>query len=141
MKRLLLLIPILALLLLPMGCGGVDTERIAQDAVDKIIQHTTGTYTIKVGGTAGLYFTGQYEVDFYEYHVDTDSWNYTTNRYNTKGQVPAEYTFEAMVAGGLFYKGTDDGSLLRVEIWKDGVLQDSASTTDPWGAVMVAGGP
>lgn len=141
MKRLLLLIPILALLLLPMSCGGVDTEQIAQDAVDKIIQHTTGTYTIKVGGTPGLYFTGQYQVNFYEYHVDTDSWNFTPNWYNTKGYVPAEYTFIGMVAGGLFQKQTGDGTLLKAEIWKDGVLQDSASTTDPWGAVMVVGGP
>jgi hypothetical protein len=141
MKRLLLLISILALLLLPMGCGGVDTERIAQDAVDKILQHTTGTYTIKVGGTPGLYFTGEYKVEFDVYHVDTDSWNYTANWYNAEGQVPAEYTFEAMVAGGMFQKQTGDGRLLRVEIWKDGVLQDSASTTDPWGAVMVVGGP
>ena len=141
MKRLLLLIAILALLLLPVSCGSVDTEQIAQDAVDKIIQHTTGTYTIKVGGTPGLYFTGKYDVDFYEYHVDTDSWNYTYNRYKLEGEVPAEYTFEAMVAGGMFQKQTGDQTLLKVEIWKDGVLQDSASTTDPWGAVMVAGGP
>ena len=139
MKRLLLLMAILAVLLLPMGC--VDTQQTTQDVIDKITQHAMGTYTIKVGGTAGLYFTGEYQVNFYEYHSDTDSWNYTPNTYSTEGQVPAEYTFKAMVAGGMFQKQTDDGRLLRVEIWKDGVLQDSASTTDPWGAVMVAGGP
>ena len=139
MKRLLLLMAILAVLLLPMGC--VDSQQTTQDVIDKITQHTTGTYTIKVGGTAGLYFWGEYQVNFYEYHSDTDSWNYTPNTYSTEGQVPAEYTFKAMVAGGMFQKQTGDGTLLRVEIWKDGVLQDSASTTDPWGAVMVAGGP
>lgn len=139
MKRLLLLMAILAVLLLPMGC--VDTQQTTQDVIDKITQHTTGTYTIKVGGTAGLYFTGEYRVNFYEYHSDTDTWDYITNLYTTEGVVPEEYTFEAMVAGGLFQKQTGDETLLRVEIWKEGVLQDSASTTDPWGAVMVAGGP
>jgi hypothetical protein len=139
MKRLVLLMAIIALLLLLMGCA--DTEQITKDAVDKITQHTTGTYTIKVGGTAGLYFTGEYQVNFYEYNLDTDTWDYIPNSYNVEGQVPAEYTFEAMVAGGMFQKQTGDGTLLQVEIWKEGVLQDSASTTDPWGAVMVAGGP
>jgi len=139
MKRLLLLVPILALLLLPTGC--VDQEQITQDAIDKITQHTTGTYTIKVGGTAGLYFTGEYEVWFLHYDPDTDTLDYIANSYTTEGQVPAEYTFEAMVAGGFFQKETGDETLLQVEIWKDGVLQDSAQTTDPWGAVMAAGGP
>jgi hypothetical protein len=138
MKRLLLLIPILALLLLPMGC--LDAEAIEQDVVDQITQQTTGTYTIKVGGTAGLYFTGEYRAYFYEVDPDTHVVDYTFSEFLVEGQVPEEYTFEAMVAGGLFQKQTGDGTLLRVEIWKDGVLQDSASTTDPWGAVMVAGG-
>jgi len=139
MRRFLLLIAVLALLVLPMGC--MDTEQIAQDWVDKMTLHTTGTYTIKVGGTAGLYFTGEYQVNFLEYDSATDSVNGTTNWYTTEGVVPKEYTFEAMAAGGFFQKQTGDGTLLKVEIWKEGVLQDSASTTDPWGAVMVAGGP
>ncbi|MGB5924962.1 MAG: hypothetical protein WBH01_02585 [Dehalococcoidia bacterium] len=139
MRSFLLLIAILALLLLPMGCA--DTQQITQDWLDKITLHATGTYTIKVGGTAGLYFTGEYVVNFYEYHSDTDTWDVITNRYTTEGVVPREYTFEAMVAGGFFQKQTGDETLLQVEIWKEGVLQDSASTTDPWGAVMVAGGP
>ena len=138
MKRLLLLISILALILLPMGC--VDAEAIEQDVVDNIHQQATGNYTIKVGGTVGLYFTGEYRVNFYVYDPDTDSYDYITDLYSVGGQVPEEYTFEAMVAGGLFQKLTGDETLLRVEIWKDGVLQDSANTTNPWGAVMVAGG-
>ena len=138
MKRLLLLIPILALLVLPMGC--VDAEAIERDVSDHIHQQATGNYTIKVGGTPGLYFTGEYRVNFYVYDPDTDSYDYMTDLYSVGGQVPEEYTFEAMVAGGLFQKQTGDATLLRVEIWKDGVLQDSASTTNPWGAVMVAGG-
>ena len=139
MKRLLLLIPILALLLLPMGC--LDAEAIEQDVVDNITQQTTGSYTIKVGGTVGLYFTGEYRVNFYVFDPDTDGTDHTTDLYSVGGQVPKEYTFEAMVGGGFFQKQTGDGRLLRVEIWKEGVLQDSAQTTDPWGAVMAAGGP
>jgi len=139
MKRLLLLIAIPALLLLPMGC--VDEEQITQDVLDNVSQHATGDYTIKVGGTAGLDFTGEYKVFFYTFDPDTYSWDYVSDPYSVEGEVPAEYTFEGMVARGLFQKLTGDETLLRVEIWKDGVLQDSASTTDPWGAVMVAGGP
>ena len=139
MKRLLLLISILALLLLPMGC--LDAEAIEQDVVDQITQQTTGHHTIKVGGTVGLYFTGEYKAYFYEVDPDTHVVDYTFSEFLVEGQVPEEYTFEAMVAGGGFQKQTGDGTLLRVEIWKDGVLQDSASTTDPWGAVMAAGGP
>jgi hypothetical protein len=139
MKRLLLLILIVALLLLLVGC--MDVQGIKLDVVNNVTQHTTGTYTIKIGGTVGLNFTGEYSVNFYVYDLDTDSFNYTTDSYSVGGQVPAEYTFEGMVAGGLFQKLTDDLTLLRVEIWKNGVLEDSDSTTDPWGAVMVVGGP
>jgi hypothetical protein len=139
MKRLLLLIAILALLLLPTSC--VDIERTTQDIIDRVTQHTTGTYTIKVGGTDGLHFTGGYQVNFLEYDSATGSLNMTANSYTTEGVVPREYTFKAMVGMGFFQKQTGDGTLLKVEIWKEGVLQDSASTTDPWGAVMVAGGP
>jgi len=139
MKRFLLLIPILALLLLPVGC--MDAEAMEQDVIDNIMQQATGNYTIKVSGTVGLYFTGEYEAYFYELDPNTYTLYYTFSEFPVEGQVPAEYTFEAMVAGGFFQKLTGDETLLRVEIWKDGVLQDSASTTDPWGALMVSGGP
>ena len=139
MKRLLLLILIFVLLLLLMGC--MDVQSIKLEVINNVTQHTTGNYTIKVGGTVGLNFTGEYKVNFYVYDLNTDSFNYTTDSYSVGGQVPEEYTFEGMVAGGLFQKLTGDLALLSVEIWKGGVLQDSDSTTDPWGAVMVAGGP
>jgi len=139
MKRPLLLIAILALLLLPIGC--VDVKAMEQDVIDNIIQQATGTYTIKVGGTTGVYFTGEYRGIIYDVDADTYVIDYTWNEFPVEGQVPAEYTFEAMAAAVFFQKRTGDGTLLQVEIWKEGVLQDSASTTNPWGAVFVAGGP
>ena len=139
MKRLLLLIPILALLLLPIGC--IDVEAIEQDVIDNVIQQAKGNYTIKVSGTVGLYFTGEYEGIIYEVDPDTYVIDYTFNEFPVEGQVPEEYTFEAMAAAVFFQKQTSDETLLRVELWKDGVLQDSASTTNPWGAVFIAGGP
>ena len=139
MKRLLLLIPIIALLLLPIGC--VDVEAIEQDVIDNIFQQSMGNYTIKVSGTVGLYFTGEYTGIIYDVDPDTYVIDYTFNEFPVEGQVPEEYTFEAMAAAVFFQKQTGDETLLRVELWKDGVLQDSASTTNPWGAVFVAGGP
>jgi len=139
MKRLSLLIAILALPMLPMAC--VDQEQTIQDVVDIVTENTIGTYTIKVGGTIGLRFTGEYHVNLYSYDPDTDTFESSPDWYSVEGQVPAEYTFEGMVAGGFFQKLTGDEMLLRVRIWKNGVLQDSAVTTNPWGAVMVVGGP
>ena len=139
MKRHLLLISILALVLLPVGC--VDVEGITQGVIDNITQQATGTYTIKVSGTEGLNFTGEYLARFFEMNPDTGTIDYSTNSYSVEGQVPREYSFEGMTAGGLFQKQTGNETLLRVEIWKDEVLIDSANTTGPWGAVMVAGGP
>lgn len=139
MKRLLLFISILALVLAPMSC--VDVEGITQGVIDNITQQATGTYTIKVGGTEGLNFTGEYLARFFEMNPDTGTINYSTDSYSVEGQVPKEYSFEGMTAGGLFQKQTGNETLLKVEIWKDGVLKDSANTTDPWGAVMVAAGP
>ena len=140
MKRLLLIISILALVLLPMGC--VDVEGILQGVADNIIQQATGTYTIKVcSNTTGLNFTGEYSVYFCEWNSDTEKIDYSKDSYSVEGQVPKEYSFEGMTAGGLFQKQTGNETLLKVEIWKDEVLIDSANTTDPWGAVMVAAGP
>ena len=139
MRRISLLMAIFTLLLLPTAC--VDQERTLQDVVDDVTENTIGNYTIKVGGTIGLRFAGEYQVNLYSYDADTDSFESFPRSYSVEGEVPAEYTFEGMVARGLFQKLTDDATLLAVEIWKDDVLQDSASTADAWGAIMVAGGP
>jgi len=131
MKRLLLLIPILALLLLPMGC----IEGVINDKVNAIIQDSTGNYTIKVGGTVGLNFTGEYEVWYLHFEPDTQSLVYTKESYTVEGQVPEEYMLKGFATTVIFQKQTGDYSLLSVEIWGDGVLLNRRETTDPWGAV------
>ena len=135
MKRLLLLISILALLLLPMGCGGI--EGIINSRADAMLQEYTGTYTIKVGGTVGLNFTGECEVWLFHFDPDTQSLSYSKDSYSVEGQVPEEYTFEGAVTTVIFQKRTGGDETLRVEIWKDEVFMSRKETTDPWGAVWV----
>ena len=131
MKRLLLFIPILAMLLLPMGC----IEGVINSRFNALIQDATGNYTIKVGGTVGLNFTGEYEAWLLHYDPDTQSIVYTKESYIVEGQVPVEYTFKGASTAVIFQKQTGDWTLLRVEVWKDGVLWTWEETTDPWGAV------
>jgi len=138
MKRLLILIPILAALLLPMGCGNLE-EGIINSMVSDMMEKLTGNFTIKVGGTAGLNFTGEYEVWYLHYDPDTQSVRYTKDSYTVEGQVPEEYTFEGNGAAVIFQKRTGDYSQLSVEIWRDEVLAAWPETTDPWGAVWVPG--
>ena len=139
MKRHLLLIPILALLLLPMGCGVI--EGIINLRANDMIEGLTGNYTIKVGGTVGLNFTGEYEVWFFHFDPDPQKLVYTKDSYIVEGQVPEEYTLKGIATALIFQKQTGDWTLLRVEVWKDGVLWDSVSTRDPWGAVWTMIGP
>jgi hypothetical protein len=137
MKRLLLLIAILALLLLPMGC----IEGIINSRAKAIIQDYMGNYTIKVGGTAGLNFTGEYEAWLFHYNPDPRSCVYTKDSYIVEGQVPEEYTFEAASTAVFFQKQTDDWwTTLSIEIWRDDVFVARRETTDPWGFVWVIAG-
>jgi hypothetical protein len=131
MKRLLIFIPILALLLLPMGC----IEGVINSRFNALIQDATGNYTIKVGGTVGLNFTGEYEVWLLHFKPDTQSLVSTKESYIVQGQVPVEYTLKCFATAVIFQKQTGDYSLLSVEIWSDGVLLNRRETTDPWGAV------
>ena len=138
MKRLLLLIPILTLVLLPIGC--VDIDRIIEQRADDMLQEYTTTYTIKVGGTVGLNFTGEYEVWFFHFDPDTQSLSYSKDSYSVEGQVPEQYTFEGMVTVVMFQKRTDCAGLLEIKIWGDEVWMAQRETTDPWGAVYAVVG-
>lgn len=138
MKRLLLLVPILALLLLPMSCGGVQSiiDRMASDAIAEF----TGEWTIKVGGTDGLNFTGEYEVWFLHYDPDDEKIAYTKDSYTVEGQVPEEYTFEGMAVALFFQKQSDGYEELRVDIFVDEELTGWEWTTYPWGVLWESGG-
>ena len=122
-----------------MGCGDIDS--IIDQRVNDIIEDATGTYTIKVGGTVGLNFTGEYEVWLFHFDPDTQSLSYSKDSYSVEGQVPEEYTFEGGSTAVNFQKRTGGNETLRVEIWKDEVSSVGwRETTDPWGAVWIIGG-
>jgi hypothetical protein len=134
MKKLLLLIPILALFLLPIGC--MDVESMLEDQITEALEGLSSTYTIKVGGTAGLNFSGRYVVASAAY--DPETWvDFSSDSYDVSGNVSEQYTVKDVISvGGMFQKQAVNGTL-EVEIWKGSTKVDSAVTTDPWGAVLV----
>jgi len=134
MKRLLLLISILALVLLPIGC--MDIESMVEDTIEEALAGLRADYTIDVGGTEGLNFSGRYVVVSAAYDPDTYV-VFSSDSYDVSGNISKQYTVEdAISIGGMFQKQAVNGTL-EVEIWKGGDLIDSDETTDPWGAVLV----
>ena len=134
MKRILLLISILALVLVPIGCA--DIGSMVEDTIEDALEGLRADYTIEVGGTAGLNFSGRYVVVTGAYDPDTYV-ALSSDSYNVTGNVSEQYTVEdAISVGGMFQKQAVNGTL-EVEVWSGGELVDSASTTDPWGAVLV----
>ena len=133
MKRLLLIISILALALVPIGCS---VQNMMKDTIESMLAGLTVTYTIEVGGTEGLNFSGRYVVVTEEY----DPVNYVASNshsYDVSGNVPAQYIAEnAVSVVGMFQKEIEEGTL-KVKILKDEELVDSANTSDAWGAVLV----
>jgi hypothetical protein len=134
MKRLLLIIAILALVLVPIGCA--DIGSMIEEQITEALEGLSSTYTIKIGGTAGLNFSGRYVVASAAY--DPETWvAFSTDSYDVTGNVSEQYTVEDVISvGGMFQKQAVDGTL-EVEIWKGSTKVDSAVTTDPWGAVLV----
>jgi len=134
MKRLLLLISILALVLVPIGC--IDIEGTIGDTIEDTLEGVRADYTIEVGGTAGLNFSGRYVVVTAAY--DPETWvAFSSDPYDVTGNVSEQYTLEDVISvGGMFQKQAVNGTL-EVEIWRGGELIDSANTTDPWGAVLI----
>ena len=132
MRRLLLIVSILALVLVPIGCAG----NVVQSTIEQALADLRADYTIQVGGTEGLNFTGRYVVVTASYDPD----NYVlfnTHSYDVSGNVSVQYTVEDVISvGGMFQKQAVNGTL-EVEIWRSGDLIDSDETTDPWGAVLV----
>lgn len=134
MKRLLLLISIIALVLLPIGC--MDVQGMIEDTIEEALEGLRADYTIEVGGTEGLNFSGRYVVVNAAYDADTYV-VFSSDPYDVSGNVSKEYTVEdAISVGGMFQKLSVNGTL-EVKIYIDGGLVDSASTTEPFGAVLV----
>ena len=134
MKRLLLFISILALVLVPIGC--MDIGGMVEDTIEDALEGLSADYTIEVGGTAGLNFSGRYVVATAAYDPDTYV-VFSSDSYDVSGNVSKQYTVpDAISVGGMFQKQAVNGTL-EVEIWRGGVLVDSAVTTDPWGAILV----
>ena len=104
--------------------------------IESAIAGLTVNYTIEVGGTEGLNFSGEYVVLTTEYDpvnlADSKS-----HSYNVSGNVPAQYTvLNATSVAGMFQKKGEEGTL-EVKILKGEELIDSANTSDAWGAVLV----
>jgi hypothetical protein len=133
MKRLLLLITILILVMLPIGCG---VGSMVQDTIEEALEGLRADYTIELGGTEGLNFTGRYVVATAAYDADTYV-AFSTDSYDVSGNVSEQYTVgDAISIGGMFQKQAVNGTL-EVKVYRGTTLVDSASTTDAYGAVLV----
>ncbi|MHC1578283.1 MAG: hypothetical protein ACXQTH_00870 [Dehalococcoidia bacterium] len=134
MKRLLLLISILALVMLPIGCA--DIGSMIEDTIEEALAGLRADYTIEVGGTAGLNFSGRYVVVTAAYDPDTYV-AFNSTSHDVAGTIFKQYAVkDAISVGGMFQKLSVNGTL-EVEILRGGVVVDSASTTEPFGAVLV----
>jgi hypothetical protein len=138
MKRVLLVVSIVALFLVPTGCG---TQNVVQTVIESTLAANRATYTIEVGGTEGLNFTGRYVV--LDANYDPDSYvAFSSESYDVSGNVSKEYTASDVLAvEGMFQKTGAGNGTLEVKIWRGavdtGILVDSASTTDPDGAILI----
>lgn len=132
MKRLLLLISIVALVLVPMGCN-VSIKSMIENALAGI----SANYTIEVTDTEGFNFTGRYVVVTAAYNNITYV-AFDSTSYDVSGNVSKEYTvLNAVEVGGMFQKLSAGNETLTVRILKGGSPVDSATTADPYGAVFV----
>jgi hypothetical protein len=134
MKRLLLFISILALVLLPIGCGNIGS--MIQDTIEEALAGLRADYTIDIGGTEGLNFTGRYVVADAAYDPDTYV-VFSSDPYDVSGSVSEQYVVEDAISVGAMFQKLSVNGTLEVNIWRDGELVDSASTTEPFGAVLV----
>jgi hypothetical protein len=133
MKRLLLIISIFALVLVPIGC---NVQSMLQSTIENALAGISANYTIEVTDTEGFNFTGRYVVVTAAYDPDTYV-AFDSTSHDVSGNVSAQYTVtNAIEVGGMFQKLSVNGTL-TVRILKGGVPVDSATTTDPFGAVLV----
>jgi hypothetical protein len=138
MKRLLLVISVVALVFLPIGC---DLQNVMQSTIESMLAANRATYAIEVTVAEGLNFTGRYVTVDATY----DPVNYvafTSDSYDVSGNVSEEYTApDTLAVEGMFQKLSAGNESLDVRIWRGavgtGTLVDSAITTSPYGAVLI----
>lgn len=140
MKRLLVLVSVLALVLLPVGC--MDIEGVIRGMVRDLVEDLASTYTLRVSGAVGHNFTGQYQVVTAEY--DAETWaDFSTESVSIEGQIVGDHVEyiidDAVSVAAMVQKGGGDETLLRVELWRGAELVESSETAAPWGAVLVVG--
>lgn len=140
MKRPLLIISIVALVLVLAGCNG-SLQGVIEAEIEEALAGLRATYTIEVSGTEGLNFTGRYVVLNANYDA-VDYVAFSSDSYDVSGNVSEQYTVPGVLSvGGMFQKLTAGNGTLEVRIWRGavgtGTLVDSASTTNPYGAVLV----
>ncbi len=138
MKKLLLIVSIVALALVLIGC---DLQNVTQSTIESTLAENRATYTIEVSGTEGLNFTGRYVVVDADYDP-VDYVAFSSESYDVSGYVSQEYiTLDVLAVEGMFQKQSGGNETLEVKIWRGdvgtGTLVDSASTTNPHGAVLV----
>jgi len=135
MKKLLLMVSILALVLVPIGC---NVQSILQSTIESALAGIGASYTIEVTDTEGFNFTGRYVVVTAAYSNSTYVAFNSTSYDVVSENVSKEYTVtNAIEVGGMFQKLSPGNETLTVRILKGGVEVDSATTTDPFGAVLV----
>jgi len=138
MKRLLLVVSIVALVMVPTGC---DVQNMMQSTIESMLAANRATYAIEVTVAEGLNFTGRYVT----VNATYDPVNYvafTSDSYDVSGDISEEYTApDTLAVEGMFQKLSAGNESLEVRIWRGavgtGTLVDSAITTNPYGAVLV----
>lgn len=138
MKKLLLIVSIVALVPVLIGC---DLQNVTQSTIEGTLAENRATYTIEVSGTEDLNFTGRYVVVDADYDP-VDYVAFSSESYDVSGYVSQEYvTLDVLAVEGMFQKQSGGNETLEVKIWRGdvgtGTLVDSASTTNPHGAVLV----
>jgi hypothetical protein len=134
MKRLLLIISILALVLVPIGC----VQSTIQSTIESALTGLRATNTIEVTDTEGFNFTGRYYVVTAAYNNSTYVAFTSTPHDVALENVSKQYTVtDAIYVGAMFQKLSEGNETLTVRILKGGVQVAIANTTNPYGAVLV----
>jgi hypothetical protein len=141
MKRLLLIVSILAFTLLPMGCA----QDLIRTNLDQLIGGYVADYRITLVSEPGLPFSGRYFSVTVIYDPEIQSPSFLFNPIDVEETImpPEGYIdyvcHDAISVVGSFQKRTGDYTELTVEIWAGAEAVGEDSTSEPYGMVMVGG--